>query len=214
MVNLAKYSSSIKNMDHQDKKRELIIDAALKRFAHFGLNKTTMNEIAGDLKLSKALLYYYFPDKINLYAAVLDKVFAEITSIVNNRLKAATTPEVALDVFIKTRQNFLEKYFPLLDFSKLSNIEKYQDLKVILNKANESEINHIKQIIDIGVKTDVYYVKDPSYTAKLLFDALHGIRILYLTSSQIQFGIDKDFMTMVSERQKEIVCIFLKGLSK
>jgi AcrR family transcriptional regulator len=58
----------------QDKKKTLIIEAAQKRFSHFGVGKTTMNEIADDLSISKASLYYYFPDKLNLYAAVLQKI--------------------------------------------------------------------------------------------------------------------------------------------
>jgi AcrR family transcriptional regulator len=33
-----------------------------------------MNEIAGDLSMSKALLYYYFPDKSELYMAVMRKL--------------------------------------------------------------------------------------------------------------------------------------------
>ncbi len=201
-------------MDTQDKKRELIIEAASKRFAHFGLNKTTMNEIASDLKFSKALLYYYFPDKINLYAAVLEKIFNEIRLVIDEELEKATTPDIALDIYIQTRQNFLEKYFPILDFSKLSNIEKYIDLKELLENAHKSEIDHLKIIIGIGVKTKIYNIRDVDYTAHLLFDALHGIRLYYLTNTKIQFGIDKEFLNMVSLKQKEIASIFLKGLTQ
>ena len=49
--------------DQQDVKKEKILEAAHHRFLHFGYSKTTMNEIAGDLSMSKALLYYYFPEK-------------------------------------------------------------------------------------------------------------------------------------------------------
>src|SRR3546814_112140 len=61
-------------MINADKKRTQILEAAKRRFAHFGLAKTTMAEIAQDLSFSKALLYYYFPDKNALYAAVLAHV--------------------------------------------------------------------------------------------------------------------------------------------
>ncbi|TKB96194.1 TetR/AcrR family transcriptional regulator [Pedobacter cryophilus] len=201
-------------MDQQDQKREQIIEGALKRFAHFGLNKTTMNEIANDLSLSKSLLYYYFPDKINLYAAVLSKVFTEITSQVDAKLANETSPEAALKIYIETRQNFIEKYFPILDFNKFANIEKYQDLKVILDQSNASEINHLKEIIEIGIKSNTYLVEDATYTANLLFDALQGLRKFYMSSSNIQFGVDRAYLDMISRRQKEIVYIFLKGLSK
>ena len=47
----------------KSKKLKLIIEASQKRFGIFGVEKTSMREIADDLKLSKASLYYYFPDK-------------------------------------------------------------------------------------------------------------------------------------------------------
>ncbi|MFC5284917.1 TetR/AcrR family transcriptional regulator [Pedobacter alpinus] len=199
-------------MDQQDYKREQIIDAALKRFAHFGLSKATMNEIASDLSFSKALLYYYFPDKLSLYAAVLEKVFSEITESINEALKTAKTPEIGVKIYIEARQEFLEKYFPLLDFNKFLNIDKYQDLKKILDKSNDSEIEHLKSILEIGVKTGAYEVKNIEATAKLLFDALLGIRLLYINNVKAVFDIDKQFLNKVSNRQKELMDIFFKGL--
>lgn len=57
-------------MAETDKKRELIIEGAIKRFIHYGINKTTMNEIAEDMSVSKPSLYYYFPDKTSLILGV------------------------------------------------------------------------------------------------------------------------------------------------
>ena len=42
-----------------DSKKNQIISAAVKRFGHFGYAKTTMNELADDLVITKANLYYY-----------------------------------------------------------------------------------------------------------------------------------------------------------
>jgi AcrR family transcriptional regulator len=63
--------------ENQDIKREKILEASYQRFLHYGYSKTTMNEIAGDLSLSKALLYYYFPDKSHLYIAVMLKLTSD-----------------------------------------------------------------------------------------------------------------------------------------
>jgi TetR/AcrR family transcriptional regulator len=54
-----------------EKSREKsIIEAAKERFAHFGFSKVTMEEIASDVDLGKASLYYYFPTKEDLFKAV------------------------------------------------------------------------------------------------------------------------------------------------
>ena len=52
-------------------KQQIIIDAARDRFAHFGFSKVTMDEIASDVELGKASLYYYFPTKEELFKAVI-----------------------------------------------------------------------------------------------------------------------------------------------
>lgn len=60
---------SEKQKHHQayDKKREEIIKAAEKRFIRHGLRKTTVEEIARDLRIGKASLYHYFPTKEELF---------------------------------------------------------------------------------------------------------------------------------------------------
>lgn len=65
-----------------------IIRAASKRFARHGLHKTTLDEIARDLRISKASLYYYFESKDQLYYATIrwdaDQFIEAIKTIFNN----------------------------------------------------------------------------------------------------------------------------------
>ena len=64
-------------MVEADRKREVILEKAILRFSHFGIQKTTMNEIADDLSMSKPSMYYYFPDKSALILAVVERIIAE-----------------------------------------------------------------------------------------------------------------------------------------
>ena len=56
-----------------DDKRQRIIDAARKRFRHFGVRKTTMQEIARDADVAVGTLYLYFKDKDDLLVACTDE---------------------------------------------------------------------------------------------------------------------------------------------
>ncbi len=47
-----------------------ILEAASKRFMHYGYNKTTMAEIARDLKMSTGNLYRFFPSKLDIAEAI------------------------------------------------------------------------------------------------------------------------------------------------
>ena len=51
---------------NKDRKSQ-IIKTAVKRFARHGLNKTTLEEIAGDLRIGKATIYNYFNSKEELF---------------------------------------------------------------------------------------------------------------------------------------------------
>src|ERR1700733_14021802 len=101
--------------DQQDVKKEKILEAAHHRFLHFGYSKTTMNEIAGDLSMSKALLYYYFPDKSQLYVAVMRKVAGEYLKSLASK---ANTFNSLKDVFvfqINTQPDFIVTNYNFFD---------------------------------------------------------------------------------------------------
>ena len=50
-----------------------ILDAARRRYARFGANKTTMGDVAREARLSRTTLYTYFRTKDELYAELLDR---------------------------------------------------------------------------------------------------------------------------------------------
>src|SRR5690606_21938613 len=104
-------------MVNADKKRTQILEAATRRFAHFGLTKTTMSEIAKDLSFSKALLYYYFPDKNTLYAAVLEHVMTRSFEQMESELSVIADSQEAVMHMLDKRIEFITKYYTLLEYS-------------------------------------------------------------------------------------------------
>ncbi|HTQ14893.1 MAG TPA: TetR/AcrR family transcriptional regulator [Rhizomicrobium sp.] len=57
-------------MAEKDAVRTQIIEAAKKRFSHFGYTKTTMAEIASDCSMSPGNLYRFFPGKLDIAEAI------------------------------------------------------------------------------------------------------------------------------------------------
>src|SRR5882757_3989050 len=101
--------------DHQDIKKEKILDASYQRFLHYGYSKTTMNEIAGDLSMSKALLYYYFPDKSQLYVAVMRKVADDFINTLIERVAQSTDLLTAFKAQIDTHHEFMVTNYNFFD---------------------------------------------------------------------------------------------------
>jgi AcrR family transcriptional regulator len=65
------------NPKASEKTRAHILCAALKRFANAGYAATSVQQIVTDAKVSKPALYYYFQDKSDLFAALLNEAVDE-----------------------------------------------------------------------------------------------------------------------------------------
>lgn len=198
-------------MDNQDKKRDLIIDAALKRFAHFGLSKTTMTEIAQDLNISKALLYYYFPDKIQLYAAVMDSLISVMGQAIREQVRSAGSTQESLSIYLEKRQEFVRTHYNLLAETGKSP-EMPVPVRQMVEKALESEKQLIADVLVAGIgRGDVGPLDNPEFYAEIFLDALSGIR---LRMRQFHTFIlpDKAQFAEILVKEKALATIFLKGL--
>lgn len=198
-------------MDNQDKKRQLIIDSAIKRFAHFGLSKTTMTEIASDLSMSKALLYYYFPDKISLYSAVLENIINEIDEELSKGVESIKSTDKAILYVLEKRQEYILKYYTILDYIRTAGPDLPENIQKIIENAKSSETRIITSILQRGIDKAELAIQNARESASLLMDALIGMR--YTAFSQYRgFQIHQDQLHSLLNRQKKLALIFLKGL--
>ena len=76
--------------DHQDK-RVALLDKATELFATQGFDRTSMNEIASAMGVSKALFYHYYPSK---QALLFDIIQVHLTELVE-AAEAANVAEAA-----------------------------------------------------------------------------------------------------------------------
>jgi AcrR family transcriptional regulator len=62
-----------------DATRSRLIDGAAACFYRFGVAKTTIDEIASEVRLSRRTVYRYFASKEELFAAVMNREFDELS---------------------------------------------------------------------------------------------------------------------------------------
>ena len=196
----------------QDLKRDAIVEAAIKRFAHFGVAKTTMTEIATDLSISKALLYYYFPDKLNLFAAVLKSIAGEAGSKDDELIKKETDPKKAIQLFLERRTDFIIRYYNILEYLKISAANLPEELKPMFEQFRKLELDRIAGIIEQGKKQKIFKVDDLKSVTELYFDCLQGLRATVL-SYNAQFFPDKKQFQAILKKEKQFTDIFFNGLS-
>ena len=189
----------------------MIIEASQKRFGLFGIEKTSMREIADDLKLSKASLYYYFPDKASLYKAVVEKEQIEFIAKISERIFSIHEPEQLLLEYANSRLSYFRT---LLNLSRL-RLEAYSDLKpafrdtIQLFKEKEKEI--IKKIFEKGISNGIFHIIDIDQTASLFLDLLKGLRSTLVSEKKTLF-IEQDEYDLLLEKTIAFTDFFIKGL--
>jgi AcrR family transcriptional regulator len=203
--------SNQESVTERHNKLQSIIEAAQKRFGVYGVEKTSMREIAGDLRLSKASLYYYFPDKESLYVAVLEKEQGEFIERISENIRTIQDPESLLREYALVR---LSHFRYLLNLSRL-RLEAYSEMKPLFRKTiqvfREREKEIIMKIFDEGLIKGIFSIKEPDQTASLFLDLLKGIRLSVVTDQKTMI-IDQEEYERLAKNTLMFTDIFVRGL--
>ncbi|WP_184550354.1 TetR/AcrR family transcriptional regulator [Mucilaginibacter sp. FT3.2] len=198
--------------DQQDIKREKILEASYERFLHYGYSKTTMNEIAGDLSMSKALLYYYFPDKSQLYMAVMRKLAADYLKTLEDKVDTFASLKDAFVFQINTHHDFIVSNYNFFDFFRLNEQNLPDTIWEIVEQVHKAELNllgnAIKKEIDKGC---IQPIENPLELVDLLLDAMHGIRVGAVSQKKTSFP-RKEHLEEIRTKKLLLTDIFIKGL--
>ena len=81
--------------------RDAVFDSAATLFAKGGFDGVSVDDIARDAGVNKAMIYYHFADKLALYRAVLADGLSRMGATVHDIASAADTPAIKLDRFIE-----------------------------------------------------------------------------------------------------------------
>ncbi|MGO1245349.1 MAG: TetR/AcrR family transcriptional regulator [Sphingobacterium sp.] len=196
-----------------DAKRLKILEAAKRRFAHYGLAKTTMAEIAQDLSFSKALLYYYFPDKNRLYAAVFEMTVDQMLDDSTQQIDAAGNVQEAMNGFLETRLKTIKENYNIFEFTYSLRNDLPIDLESVLSGMFDKEVRQVRSVLATGVDKGELEVDDLEVTAKILLISLLGMRIGILQEMKNMFlPPTKEEYEYILQLQRKLAKIFLDGL--
>ncbi len=121
-----------------NERKSQIVKAAAKRFARHGLNKTTLDEVARDIRIGKATIYHYFTSKDELFIETLrweiENFLEQIKVIFDNDNKKT---EEKLSDLISLKEN-VQTNFKLI-YETLQNY--------FVERALEKEIEEINYLL-------------------------------------------------------------------
>lgn len=189
-----------------DETARSILEAASKRFLHYGYGKTTMSEIAGDCNMSSGNLYRYFPSKLDIAEAFVRQLRGEqilrLREVVNR--PGLSTPE-KLRTFFKTKLKLVYDRFH--DRPKAYELSQ-EILKERLSFAEEwesAEALVICEILEGGEMTGDLAVCNRVRVARILQDAFFRF-----TSSAVYYEGDYD---LLAGELDELMDLILDGFA-
>lgn len=188
-----------------------ILRVAQKRFGLYGLQKTTMQEIALDLGISKASLYYYFPDKEHLFKAVIEMEQELFFELLNKTIQENSDPAEGLKQFVKIRLDYFKTFFNL---SRL-RLEEFKMVKPQLTDTfqqfSQKEIEVVQLLMLQGKEKGIFQISDTAEIATLFLELLRGLRGLIFHNKELLYVEPEDY-EMLEIKMGMFAHIFINGL--
>jgi len=190
-------------------KERLILDAARKRFAYYGFSKVTMDEIAADCGMAKASLYYYYPNKEQLFERVVTEEQRHFIDDVEGVIGQEIPASRKLCAYVERR---FELFRELINLSSLG-VQNFHEVKVqfshLFRNFETRELKLLQQILLSGTGAGEFSVPNPQRTARLLLHVLQGLRLRALHDGQ-----EPGARTYNALREEMASCVehFLNGI--
>jgi len=155
--------------------RDQIVSTAAQIFSRFGFKKTTMDDIAKGMRKGKSSIYYYFTSKEEIFEAVVEKEANLLRSYVLTRMKG-------FQKLSNIHEALKSDYLNHLDF-----------IHQMREKYDNEEISVVEEILQSGVKKDVFRVENCHIAAIAIITAMKGLEIPLLWSKEttnLEFQLD------------------------
>lgn len=189
-----------------------IIEAARSLFGHYGYSKVTMEEIASEVEMGKASLYYYFPTKEELFKSVIKKEQNVFVEEIENLLKQNISVYQKLKTYVNKRLEYFQQLVNLGTLHLQSAVHIKSMFKELLLEFEKQEIILIRKIFEEGKLRGELDKRINEKTICLFLHLLQGLRLQTLKSingsrleNEHYDSLRKDMMLFVD--------IFFKGIN-
>ncbi|MFD0977023.1 TetR/AcrR family transcriptional regulator [Salinimicrobium gaetbulicola] len=186
--------------------KEKILNKAAEKFLNLGVKSVTMDEIAGDLGMSKKTIYAHFSTKTKLVEATALHVFQKISEGIQAIREEKNDPiEEMYEI-----KNFACTHLRNERSSPQFQLKKYYPkiFETIRTKQQQVMEAQIKQNLERGMAAGIYRKDLPlSFTSRIYFVGLLGIKDLdlfpegdYTTAELIEKHLEYHLRAIVTDK--------------
>ncbi len=166
--------------------KDNIIITAQKLFARFGLNKTSVDEIAKITHVAKGTIYHYFKSKEEIFEEVINKEELFLKYEIRKSMAVVNSPQEKLRIYVLTRFKFLksmENYYSAL---KDDYLKHYTFIEKIRRQNHLYELEIISSILKQGCDDEIFSIENIDFTALAILISLKGLEHYWVIESTIE----------------------------
>lgn len=200
-------------MSKKELVKEKIGRSAMQCFAKFGLDKTTLDDIAQAVGLNKASLYYYYKNKEDIFIEVALKEGEDFI----NSLQEATLLKAGVEnrtaFYLESRFNY---YKNVLNMNRVS----VDTLRKILprffelyNALMKREKIFLTQLLEKAAKEENLMMTDPENTASVLINLTDALKHSVEQQAILKGETEIDY-TQSLQDIKFLVSLIFTGIRK
>ena len=193
-------------MEKKNKKKEIIINAAIKVFAGKGFFNSKVADVAKEAGVADGTIYLYFKNKDDLLISLFETKMEEILIRFNRILQQDISPPEKLEQFIQLHFQLIQED---QDLAEVFQVELRQSSKFLKDYHNQKFIDFlgiIEQIIREGRESGYFRPDIKINTMKIaIFGALDELAREWI--------LNQDHKNELKDYASELAKTFIKGLA-
>jgi AcrR family transcriptional regulator len=164
-------------MINKEEFRKKVIIAAGQIFSRYGFRKTTMNEIARELKMGKSSIYYYFESKEEIFESVVLYEANILRNELTAAIKSVESPVEKVRNYVFVRMKAFEKLSNYYNAIFDKNLDHFDFIENIRARYDREELAILRLLLWHGARENVFNVTNSEYTALAVQTTLKGLEV-------------------------------------
>jgi len=157
-------------MTIKTEKYPALYQASLELFANFGYKKTTVEDVADKLSMTKGNLYFYVKNKKQLYELTIVHALTQWQEYVKRAVDKQTDPVDKFQTMAVSARAYIEKNAPLrrviMNDPNIFTLSPKEDR---FSEVNQAAMAILKGILEQGIELKCFYPMDVDQVTIYLF---------------------------------------------